>query len=68
MIILYTTGCPKCNVLKQKLQLKKIEFKEVSDTDVMIEKGFMTSPMLEVDGEILDFTKAVEWVNRKESK
>jgi hypothetical protein len=45
-----------------------ISYEEITDTDIMIEKGFMSSPMLEVDGEILDFTKAVEWVNRKESK
>ena len=66
MITLYSTHCPKCIVLEKKLEAKNIEFTLVEDQDLMIEKGFMSAPILEVDGEAMDFTKAVKWVNEQE--
>ena len=64
-VILYSTNCPKCNVLKKKLEQKNIDFELVTDQDVMIEKGFMSAPMLEVDGNIMNFSGANEWVNKQ---
>lgn len=61
--ILYSTGCPKCNVLKKKLTQKGVDFKLIEDADAMISKGFMSAPMLEVDGNAMDFMDAVKWVN-----
>lgn len=61
-VILYSTHCPKCKVLEKKLQDKKIKYDEVNDIDVMQAKGFMSAPMLEVDGEIMDFGKAIKWI------
>ena len=65
MITLYTTHCPRCIVLEKKLNAKGIEFEICEDKDLMVEKGFMSAPMLEVDDEVLDFTKAVAWINNK---
>ena len=31
--------------------------------DVFVEKGFRSMPMLEVNGEILDFSKAIKYIN-----
>lgn len=62
-IVLYSTKCPKCVVLEKKLQQKEIAFEEVNDVKVMREKGFLSAPMLEVDGEIMDFAKANDWIN-----
>lgn len=62
-VTLYSTHCPKCIVLEKKLQSTKVQYNLVEDQDVMIKKGFMSAPMLEVDGEVMDFTKAVNWVN-----
>lgn len=64
-ITLYSTHCPKCNVLKKKLDEKNIDYKEINDTEYMISKGFMSVPMLEINGDILDFGKAVKWVNER---
>ncbi|MBR4591321.1 MAG: hypothetical protein IKO36_11805 [Bacteroidaceae bacterium] len=61
-VIFYSTNCPRCNVLKKKLSSSGIEYTLVTDINEMKEKGFMSAPMLEVDGEIMDFKKAVEWV------
>lgn len=64
-VILYSTHCPRCNILENKLKEKNIEFEEVNDVDLMIEKGIQIAPALEVDGEILDYGKAVKFVNEK---
>lgn len=60
---LYSTHCPKCIVLEKKLNQKNISFEEINDIDVMAEKGFMQAPMLEVDGEVMDFKQAHDWIN-----
>ncbi len=65
-VILYSTGCPKCKVLEAKLNRRKIEYQTVTDVDVMESKGFMSVPMLEVDGEIMNYREAVDWVNEYE--
>ena len=60
MVTIYSTGCPKC---KTKLNQKNVNYNVVDDTDVMVDKGFQSLPMLEVDGELMDFGDAVRWVN-----
>ena len=61
MIILYSTGCPKCKALERQLEKSKIEYELVTDRDVMINKGFTSAPKLEVNGEILEYMDAVRW-------
>lgn len=67
-VTLYTTHCPKCKVLEKKLNSKNINYNEVTDTNIMISKGFTSTPMLEVDGTIMDFSEANKWVNEQEGK
>ena len=64
-VILYSTGCPKCKVLKSKLDEKSIECEIISDMDTIISLGFKTVPLLSVDGNIMQFADAVKWVNNK---
>ena len=61
-VILFSTHCPKCNVLESKLKQKNIDYEEVNDVEVMVQKEFTTVPMLEVDGVVYDFKQAVEWI------
>ena len=61
--MLYSTGCPKCSILKRKLDENGITYTEVNDVDLMLAKGMVSVPMLEVDGNIMDFANAVKWVN-----
>ena len=63
MVTLYSTGCPKCKVLKSKLDSKKIEYTIIADIEVMRHKGFNSLPVLEVDGRICEFREAVNYVN-----
>lgn len=64
-IILYSTGCPRCEVLKDKLSSKDISYIENNSVDEMTVLGITQVPMLRVNGELLDFKAAVEWVNNK---
>jgi len=64
-IILYTTHCPRCTVLKKKLEQKNIEFIEVDDVDKMLAIGMMAAPMLSVNGNLYDFPQAINWINSK---
>ena len=64
-VILYEHGCPRCKVLKSKLDQKGIQYETVNDIAVMKEKGFVEAPKLEVDNVIMDFKQAVEWIKEK---
>lgn len=64
-VIFYSTKCPKCKVLELKMKKKSIDYEENNDVDLMISKGIMSAPCLEINGEILDFKNAVEWVNNQ---
>ena len=43
-VVLYSTHCPRCNVLEKKLQQKNISYEEVNDVDIMEEKGYLSVP------------------------
>jgi hypothetical protein len=64
MVTLYTTHCPKCKVLEKKLALKEINYIEVSDKEKMIQLGFKSAPILEVDGRIYNFKEANDYLNK----
>ena len=64
-VILYSTHCPKCTVLETKLKDANVDFELETDMDVMIKKGFMSAPKLEVDGKVMEFGDAIKWVNDK---
>ncbi len=67
-IILYTTHCPKCNVLESKLNAKGIQYKKVDDVDTIVELGFMEAPILKVEEKIMSFAEANKWINEQEGK
>lgn len=65
-VILYSTHCPRCVVLEEKLEDADIEFSIVEGEEaenVIKENGFMTAPLLKVDDEFMDFGNANKWIN-----
>ena len=46
-IVLYSTGCPKCNVLIQKLNNAGVEYTISQDIDELIARGFNSVPVLQ---------------------
>lgn len=66
MITIYSTGCPRCNVLEKKLEQKNIEFTKVTDMEVMLSMGIKSVPMLQIDdGALMDYMNAVNWVKEQ---
>ena len=59
---LFSTGCPKCNVLKQKLDEKGIAYEINSDVDKIIELGFMAAPVLQIGDTYMEFSDAIKWL------
>lgn len=64
-VILFSNNCPRCKVLKTKLEQSGIKFKEINDVELMVQKGFITTPILEVDGVTYEFKEAVEWIKEQ---
>lgn len=64
-IILYTIDCPKCKILERKLTEAKIIFDVVKDREVLKEKGYLSLPVLEVDGVSFDFLRAINWIKEQ---
>lgn len=64
-VILYEHGCPRCKVVKSKLDQKGIQYETVNDIEVMQAKGFVDAPKLDVDGVIMDFKEAVKWIGEQ---
>lgn len=62
-VILYTSGCPKCDILKKKLDDKNIEYSVFNNIDKMIEMGLNEVPVLDVDGKRMNYIEAVKWIN-----
>lgn len=65
LVILYGTGCPKCKILETKLNKKNIKYQEFTDVDKMLDMGIKSVPYLKVDGKLMDFTEANDWVNKQ---
>lgn len=64
-IILYSTGCPRCEVLKDKLADKEILYTENNTVDEMTALGITQVPVLSVNGTLYEFKEAVSWVNNQ---
>ena len=66
--ILYSTDCPKCKILESKLKQKNVAFELVTGeeaVEAISNKGFMSAPMLEVDGESMEFNAAMVWLQNQ---
>ncbi len=66
MITLYTTNCPKCKILEEKMVEKNINYDVVTSVNVMKTMGFYSAPILEVDGKFMKFAEANNWINEQE--
>lgn len=62
-VILYEHGCPRCKVLKAKLDQGGIKYTDINDVELMKAKGFEDAPKLELaDGTVMNFKEAVDWI------
>lgn len=66
--IVYTNeGCPRCEIIKEKLEKKGIEYEEVSDFDKnwLAGLGFSILPVVEYYGTMMNFNMANNWINER---
>lgn len=67
-VILYTTGCPICKLVKTKLDQAGIDYETETDTDKMIALGFHSAPMLQVEDQMLTSAEAMKWIEGEMKK
>ena len=65
MITLFSTGCPKCKVLKKKLDEKHIQYNIENDINKMLALNITQVPMLMIDDKLYNFTESVSWSNQQ---
>lgn len=62
-IIVYSTGCPRCNVLKAKLDQLNIQYDVETDKDLMISLGMQSAPAMSVNGgKLMNFNESIKWI------
>lgn len=61
-IIFYTTNCPKCKVLKTKMDKVKLSYEICEDVQRMLDLNIQTAPALQINDFILDFGQAIKWL------
>lgn len=59
-IILFSNGCPRCKILKQRLDEKQIEYTINDNFDEIIELGLQTAPVLKYDNNYYQFGDAIK--------
>lgn len=65
--VLYSNGCPNCRALKQMLDNKGVHYTEENSVEKMVSLGLQRVPVLSVDGELLEYRKATEFVHNLEA-
>lgn len=71
-IILYSTHCSHCKVVTMMLQKKNIQYEEVyinpdkpEEVQIMLDMGLKSAPGLVVNGKVMNFTEAVNWIKEQ---
>jgi glutaredoxin len=60
-IVLYSTGCPKCAILKERLNKTGVLYTENNSVDEMIRLGITQVPALMVGARLMGYYDAVKW-------
>lgn len=61
--ILYSTHCPKCNVLEKKLNSKNIQYTIIDDVEELKKCNIDAVPVLKVNDKLLNFKEASDYIN-----
>ena len=66
MITIFTTShCPRCQLLKMKLDQLNIPYEVFDDEYKMLDMGIQSVPMMSVDGKLMDFADALKYLNER---
>ena len=67
IITLYSTGCPKCQILEKRLKKNNFNFTISDDVNILIEKGFQSAPVMAVGKLFFDYGSAMKLLKKYES-
>lgn len=61
-VVFYTIGCPRCVMLQKLLDQKQIDYQMCNDVEEMNRLGLLSAPALMVDGQLMTYEKAMQWI------
>ena len=61
---LYTTHCPKCKILEERLNEKKVKYEVIDNIDELQKMNFKSVPNLEIDGKIYNYLDSIRYLNK----
>ena len=61
---LYTTHCPKCKILEERLNEKKIKYEVIDNIEELQKMNFKSVPNLEIDGKIYNYLDSIRYLNK----
>ena len=62
-VVLYSTHCPMCILLENKLNQKNIKYTKNDDVEEMKRLGFTSVPVLKVGEKFMNAPDAMNYVN-----
>lgn len=69
MVVYSNSGCPKCKVLKMKMDKANLAYDVNENIEEMQELGIKSLPYLQLeDGTLLDFGAAVKYIKTLEEQ
>ena len=60
-------NCPRCVVLRVKLNNKGYKYEEIMDEEILLQKGFTFLPMVEIDEKIYTFSETIKLLETLEA-
>ena len=64
--MLYSNDCPRCQILKERLDEQGIEYEKNSDTELLTKNNIFSFPALKIGEKILRFYDAIRWLKQEE--
>lgn len=61
---LYTTHCPKCKILEERLNEKKVKYEVIDNIEELQKMNFKSVPNLEIDGKIYNYLDSIKYLNK----
>ena len=61
---LYTTHCPKCKILEERLNAKKVKYEVIDNIEELQKMNFKSVPNLEIDGKIYNYLDSIRYLNK----
>lgn len=61
---LYTTHCPKCKILEERLNEKKVKYEVIDNIEELQKMNFKSVPNLEIDGKIYNYLDSIRYLNK----